>query len=212
MEAVMTDERTAAGDQEIIGRVLGGETDEFEKLVTRYGEHVFRIVGRRVPRDDVPEVAQDVFVRAFTSLGRFEGRSPFEHWLSKIAVRAALDYWRARYRSREAPMSALTEDHREWLEKSLADESDSSFETAESRLLARDLMMSALAELSPPDRAVIELVHLEERPVAEAARILGWTTVNVKVRAHRARKRLRAVIERMRDAAGARGAAAAEES
>ncbi|MDD3643105.1 MAG: sigma-70 family RNA polymerase sigma factor [Candidatus Krumholzibacteria bacterium] len=199
----MTDERTAQSDEEIIGRVLGGETDAFGRLVERYREHVFRIVGRRVPRDDAGEVAQDVFVRAFTSLGRFEGRSPFEHWLSKIAVRAALDYWRERYRSREAPMSSLSEDHREWLEKSLADDSASSFEAAESRRLARDLMMSALEGLSPADRAVVELVHLEERPIAEAAQILGLTAVNVKVRAHRARKRLRDAIERMRDAAGA---------
>lgn len=207
----MTDEHTAARDEEIIGRVLGGETDAYEELVTRYREHVFRIVGRRVPRDDAPEVAQDVFVRAFISLGRFEGRSPFEHWLSAIAVRAALDYWRERYRSREAPMSALTENHREWIEKSLADDSGSSFEAAESRMLARDLMMRALGELSPADRAVLELVHLEDRPVAEAAGMLGWTTVNVKVRAHRARKRLRAAIERMRESTGARGSAEALE-
>lgn len=197
----MSDERATASDEEIIGRVLGGDTDAFGGLVERYREHVFRIVGRRVPRDDAGEVAQDVFVRAFTSLGRFEGRGPFGHWLSKIAVRAALDYWRERYRSREAPMSALTVDHREWLEKSLADGSGSSFEAGESRMLARDLMMHALAELSPADRAVIELVHLEERPVAEAAEILGWTAVNVKVRAHRARKKLRAAVERMREAA-----------
>jgi RNA polymerase sigma-70 factor (ECF subfamily) len=186
-------------DLEIISEVLDGDTNRFEVLVDRHGEHVFRIVGRRVPREDVDETSHDVFVRAWSSLPSYRGESPFEHWLSKIAVRTCHDYWRGRYRSKEAPLSSLGEDHTDWLENTMARESGASFDSGESRMMARDLMMRALAQLSPADRAVIELVHLEERPVKEAADMLGWSTANVKVRAHRSRKKLRKILEKMEE-------------
>jgi RNA polymerase sigma-70 factor (ECF subfamily) len=94
-------------------------------------------------------------------------------------------------------MSSLGEDRAEWLEGTMADESGASFESSESRMMARDVMMRALSRLSPKDRAVIELVHLEERPVKEAAEMLGWSVANVKVRAHRSRRKLRKILEKM---------------
>ncbi len=186
-------------DLDIISEVLDGDTNRFEVLIDRHREHVFRIVGRRVRREDVEEIAHDVFVRAWSSLASYRGDSPFQHWLSKIAVRTCHDYWRGRYRSKEAPMSSLGEDHAEWLENSMAGKPEDSFNSAESRMLARDVMMRALEQLSPADRAVIELVHLEERPVKEAADMLGWSTVNVKVRAHRSRKKLKKILEKMEE-------------
>jgi RNA polymerase sigma-70 factor (ECF subfamily) len=186
-------------DLDIIGEVLDGDTNRFEVLIDRHREHVFRIVGRRVPAGDAAEVAHDVFVRAWTSLPSFRAESPFEYWLSKIAVRTCHDYWRDRYRSKEAPMSSLGEEHAEWLENTMTGRSGASFESAESGMMARDLMMRALAQLSPADRAVIELVHLEERPVREAADMLGWSVANVKVRAHRSRRKLRKIIEKMEE-------------
>jgi len=184
-ESMETGERD---DLEIIEEVLSGDTNRFEVLIERHREHVFRIVGRRVPAGDAEEVAHDVFVRAWSSLPSFRGDSPFAYWLSKIAVRTCHNYWRASYRSREAPMSSLGEEHEAWLENT------ASLDSAEPSMLARDIMMKALEHLSPADRAVIELVHLEERPVKEAADLLGWSVANVKVRAHRARKKLRKIL------------------
>ena len=186
-------------DLEIISEVLDGDTNRFEELIDRHREHVFRIVGRRVPLEDVEETAHNVFVRAWSSLPSFKGESPFQHWLSKIAVRTCHDFWRGRYRSKEAPMSSLGEDHAEWLENTMNGEPEDSFNSAESRMMARDVMMRALEQLSPADRAVIELVHLEERPVREAADLLGWSTANVKVRAHRSRKKLKIILEKMEE-------------
>jgi len=186
-------------DLKIISEVLDGDTNRFEVLIDRHREHVFRIVGRRVPREDVEEIAHDVFVRAWSSLPSYRGESPFQHWLSKIAVRTCHDYWRGRYRSKEAPMSSLGEAHVDWLENTMDGEPEASFISAESRMLARDVMMKALAQLSPADRAVIELVHLEERPIKEAADLLGWSKANVKVRAHRSRKKLKKILEKMEE-------------
>ena len=186
-------------DLDIISEVLDGDTNRFEELIDRHREHVFRIVGRRIPREDVDETAHDVFVRAWSSLPSFRGDSPFQWWLSKIAVRTCHDYWRERYRSKEAPMSSLGEEHADWLENTMTGEPEISFERADSRMMARDVMMRALDQLSPADRAVIELVHLEERPVREAADLLGWSTANVKVRAYRARKKLRKILEKLEE-------------
>jgi RNA polymerase sigma-70 factor (ECF subfamily) len=192
-------ETVERSDLDIISEVLDGDTNRFEVLIDRHREHVFRIVGRRVPNEDVEEIAHDVFVRAWSSLPSFRGESPFEYWLSKIAVRTCHDYWRERYRSKEAPISSLGEGHAEWLENTMTGRSEASFESAESRMMARDVLMRALEQLSPADRAVIELVHLEERPVREAADMLGWSAANVKVRAHRSRKKLRRILERMEE-------------
>ena len=66
-------------DLEIIRRVLQGEIDSFAELIARYQQHVVKITTRHVPADRVEEVAHDVFVRAYTSLSSFSGRTPFEH-------------------------------------------------------------------------------------------------------------------------------------
>ena len=186
-------------DLDIISEVLDGDTNRFEELIERHREHVFRIVGRRVPREDINEVAHDVFVRAWSSLASYRGESPFQWWLSKIAVRTCHDYWRDRYRSKESPMSSLDEEHADWLENTKAGEPETAFDRTESRMMARDVVMRALAHLSPADRAVIELVHLEERPVREAADLLGWSVANVKVRAHRSRKKLKKILEKLEE-------------
>jgi len=184
-------------DGEVVDRILGGDVDAFECLMDRYGEHVSRIVGRRVPWEDAEEVAQDIFIRAYVSLSTYAGKGEFKWWLSKIAERACYDFWRQRYKSREKPVSALNEDQAKWLARATFERSARAHADGTAGREARELLAWALGKLSPEDRAVIELVHIEERPVAEVAELLGWSVVNVKVRASRSRKKLRAVLERL---------------
>ena len=106
-------------DLEIIRRVLQGEIDRFAELITRYQQHVAKITNRHVPSDSVAEVAHDVFVRAYSSLSSFSGQTPFEHWLSGIAVRTCYDFWRARRRE-ELPVSSLATEHQAWMDHVLA--------------------------------------------------------------------------------------------
>ncbi|MGH7229078.1 MAG: RNA polymerase sigma factor, partial [Nitrospiraceae bacterium] len=113
-------------DLEIIQRVLQGETDQFAELIARYQQHVARIVNRHVPADRVAEVAHDVFVRAYGGLPGYSGQAPFEHWLSRVAVTTCHHFWRT-VRREELPVSALTEEHQQWMEHVLAAESDDQF-------------------------------------------------------------------------------------
>ncbi len=179
-----------ADDLEIIHQVLHGEIDRFAELIARYQQHVARIVNRHVPPDRVAEVAHDVFVRAYGSLSRFSGHVPFEHWLSSIAVRSCYEFWRA-IRREELPVSALTTEPQQWMERVLAAESDDRFREQARRREATELLQWALGHLSAENRLVLTLVYLEGYSVREAAGLLGWSVVNVKVRAYRARQALR---------------------
>ena len=180
-------------DAESIDRVLQGDIDRFADLIARHRHHVLKIVQGHVPSDRVEEVAHDVFVHAYRSLPQYSGQVPFEHWLSRLAVRTCYDFWRMSRRA-DVPVSALTEDQAGWLDRALAAESDEQFREEADRRESLEVLEWALAQLSPEHRLVLTLVSLEGRPLREAADLLGWSVVNVKVRCYRARKALRAAF------------------
>lgn len=190
----MKDDSPRPSDDDVVRQVLDGNVNAFEVLLKRHSEQVLRIVRRHVPHYDVDETAQEAFVRAYTSLPSFEGRGGFSQWLSSIAVRTCYDYWRKAYRSRELAMSTLTEKHREWLEDVLSGESERSSREEETRIEAVETLDWAMGNLSAGDRMVLELVYLEGLSVREAAELLGWTAVNVKVRSFRARRKLETLL------------------
>jgi RNA polymerase sigma-70 factor (ECF subfamily) len=181
-------------DAEIIDRVLQGDTDRFAELIVRHRQHVLKIVNGHVPADRVAEVSHDVFIRAYRSLSRFSGQAPFEHWLSRLAVRTCYDFWRASRRA-DVPVSALTKDQAGWLDRALAAESDEQFREQAERRESLEVLDWALARLSAENRLVLTLVYLDGRSVREAADLLGWSIVNVKVRCHRARQALRTLFQ-----------------
>jgi len=181
-------------DREIIQRIIDGDADAFAQILTRYKDHVMGIVSRHVPYDQAEETAHDAFIRAYQSLATFRGEDNFRHWLASIAVRTCYDFWRQRYRSKEVPMSSLTQEHQEWLENVMSDTSDRTFAEHGSRKEAREVLDWALAKLSAEDRMVLEMVYLEGLTIREAAEMLGWTTANVKVRSLRSRRKLQKLL------------------
>ena len=193
----MREQAAVRSDAEIVDLVRGGDVDVFETLVERYENRVFGIVARHVPPRDAEEVAHDAFVRAYLALASYAGKGDFAGWLTRIAARACSDYWRGRYRLREREESALSDEERRWLEEAASERSINAIERGESARHASELLERALSRLSPEDRMVIEIVHIEERPVKEAAAALGWSAGNVKVRAFRARRRLRRILGEM---------------
>ena len=190
----MMKDSSKRSDTRIVRQVLDGDTDAFAQIIERHQENVFRIVSKRIPADQAEEVAHEVFVRTYRSLSGFKGKSSFQNWLAKIAVRTCYDYWRERYRSKELPMDSLSEKHRIWLDRFMVDSATESIERTESGSAAREILLWALEKLSPGDRSVLELVHLEGYSVKEAAEILGWSTGMVKIRAFRSRKKLRVIL------------------
>lgn len=186
----MSDSISISNDLEIIQRVLNGDTNAFEGLVTKYTRYVMSIVYKHIPSQEAEEVAQDVFIRTFQSLKTFKQKSGFKPWLSAIAIRSCYDYWRKVYRSKEVPLSALSEKHQGWIETVLSSESGHVYNKKKQEEEAREVLTWALDHLSPEDRMVLELVYLEGYSGKEAARLLGWSVANVKIRSFRARKKL----------------------
>jgi RNA polymerase sigma-70 factor (ECF subfamily) len=194
----MTDEsltiRTRASEErDLLQRIRGGEIDRFATVIDRYQQHVARIVGRRVPADRVEEIVHDVFVRAYFGLAQYSGSVSLDHWLAGIAIRTCYDYWRARKRD-EVPVSSLTDDHHRWIERVLTPQSDEEFRDQVRKREAAEVLEWAFGQLSPENRTILTLVHFDGYSVREAAELLGWSAINVKVRAHRARQALRKVL------------------
>jgi len=181
-------------DSEIIRRIIDGDVNSFEYLLNKYQDHVLRIVKKHIPYNEVEETAHNVFVRAYQALPGFKEQGSFKQWLSAITVRTCYDFWRKQYRSRELPMSDLSERHRDWLEKKMSSESDLSFSEESRAKEAGELLDWALSKLSAEDRMVIELVYLEGLSVKEASGLLGWSVSNVKVRSFRSRKKLKTLL------------------
>ena len=189
----MDDTSSNQDDGEIVRQVVAGNVNAFEHLLKKYQYFVLAIVKKHVPSDQIEDTVQDVFVRTYRSLPTFKGNS-FDHWLSVIAVRTCYDFWREHYKSRELPMSLLTEEHLVWLNAALFDNSSQSFREAGLQKEAREILDWALERLSAEDRMVLELVYLEGLSVKEAAGQLGWSTANVKVRLFRSRRKLYSLL------------------
>jgi RNA polymerase sigma-70 factor (ECF subfamily) len=194
----MQNDPIKSSDTEIVRRVLNGDVNAFESLLIRYKDTVLKIVKKHVPHDDVEETIQNVFLRTYQSLSSFRGESGFRQWLSSIAVRTCYDFWRKTYRSREVPMSVLTEKHQNWLEQVITEQSEQAINEKGSQNEARELLDWALGRLSAEDRMVMELVYLEELSGKKAADLLGWSVANVKVRCFRSRKKLEKILEAAR--------------
>ena len=189
-----TDSHSSA-DAEVVDQIVSGDVNAFEGLLQRYEAHVVRMVKKHIPFDKVEEVAQDVFIRVYQSLPNFKRDDSFKQWLSTITIRTCYDFWRKHYRYREIPVSSLSEKHQIWLEEAIATKSSQSFDERYSQKEAREVLDWALDRLSPEDRMVLELVYLEGYSVNEAASLLGWSSVNVKVRSFRARKKLHKLLK-----------------
>ena len=186
--------RQQASDHQLVTQVLAGSVNTFALLLSRYQAYVWTIVSRLMPEAMVADLAQEVFVEAFRSLADYDTAKPFKNWLAGIALHRCRDHWRQTYRRREIPLSQLSEQQQDWLDRLTAHQSEESFDHLARQREARDLLDQALARLSPDDRLVLSLVYLEGFSTKEAAQLLNWSLINVKVRAYRARKKMRSLL------------------
>ena len=184
-----------AADAELAARARAGEEAAFEELFHRHKRRVALIAARFFRRrEQVEEVVQESFAKAFFALGEFGGGrdASFAAWLARIAFNASYDELRRQKRRPEGALEELTEEEAAALSGRLRGAGPD----AEGRAVSRDLAAKLLARLSPEDRLVLVLLDVEGLSVAEIADLMGWTGSKVKVRAHRARAHLRRVLER----------------
>lgn len=145
-------------------------------------------------RSLVEEAAQEVFLKAYTQLGSYEGRGSLEGWLTRIATNTCLNMLRGSKRRPEMTVSDLTEDEEKWFEQQMA---DSRQQSVENSLVAADLADRLLSVLSPEDQQALLMIDGEQASIKEVAEATGWSESKVKVRAFRARKKIREAMERL---------------
>ena len=168
-----------------VAATLDGEASAYTRIVRRYQSLVVAQM-RRFSRDPnvVTELTHDVFVEAYQGLAGFRGQAPFEHWLRRIATFTGYRYWRGQGK-KQARETNL--DEQGWAILSTPAQAEPSE--------AAELLFRLMEDLAPADRVVLTLMCQDEMSVEEVARHLGWSQVLVRVRAHRARGRLRKKLE-----------------
>ena len=181
--------------REWIERVRAHDEIASRELVERLQPLVLRIVRAHRPRRMAEEdLCQEVFMRLFASLEQYGGAVPFDHWVSRVAVNTCIDHLR-RHRCR--PELRWT-DLAPWEVRALESLRDSAGTATVADVLGRrDLLEKILGTLPPADRLVIQLTALEERSVQEVCAVTGWSAPLVKVRAFRARRKLRLALEHL---------------
>ena len=139
------------------------------------------------------DAAQEVFLKAFTQLGSFEGRGSMEGWLTRIATNTCLNIVRGSKRRPELTVSDLSDDESGWMDQQFAEVKES----IENNLVAADLADRLLGTLSPEDQQTLLMIDGENASIKEVAEATGWSESKVKVRAFRARKKIREAMEKL---------------
>ncbi len=175
-----------------------GDESAFEEIMRRYSPRVFRFASRFFrERSLVEDAAQEVFLKAFTELGSFEGRGSMEGWLTRITTNTCLNMLRGSKRRPELTVSGLTEDESAWLENQMSHAASERHQSSERSLVAADLAGRVLETLSPDDQLVLTLIDGEDTSVKDVVKMTGWSESKVKVQAFRARRRMREAVEKL---------------
>ena len=173
----------------IVRKVLQGDVNAFEKLVTEYEKAVYAIAQRMTGNpEDAADMTQEAFIKAYNSLGSFRGDSKFSVWLYRIANNVCLDFLRSRSRKPTVSLS-VEDDEGEESQLDVADESQSP-ELLLERGLTRDAVRRGLDTLPPDYKQILLLREIQGLRYEEIALALGIDLGTVKSRIFRARKKL----------------------
>jgi RNA polymerase sigma factor (sigma-70 family) len=175
----------------LVGRARGGDDNAARELIHQLYPLVAKIVrGYRARRTAEEDLAQMIFVKVFQNLAQYSGKVPISHWVSRIAVNTCRNQLIAEKARPELRHADLSEEQVAMLENLASDDVLS----PDRKLAARDLVEKLLAMLKPGERLVIDMLYLQERSVAEVQKLTGWTAATIKIRAFRARQKLRKQI------------------
>lgn len=175
------------GDHALVRATLSGDDGAYAELIRRHKGRVFGTCSR-FARDahQLDDLCQEVFLRAWRKLKSFRADAPFEHWLARLTITSCYDFLRRERRHRDQLS----------LDEFTAEIRDTGADADGASRAACELIAWAMQRLSPEERLVLTLLELEEHSVRDIAQHTGWSESNVKVRAFRARARLKEILER----------------
>jgi RNA polymerase sigma-70 factor (ECF subfamily) len=179
----------------LVEAALAHDDDAARELVRRLYSLVAKIVRAHRPRRTSEEdLSQMIFIKLFQKLSQFSGKVPLEHWVSRIAVNTCLNQIAAEKVRPELRHADLSEEEQAVVQNLAA----SSEELAPDRRFAsRQLVEHLLDLLKPAERLVIDLLYLQQRSVEEIRQLTGWSTSLIKVRAFRARRKMKDQLDKI---------------
>lgn len=193
----MAEDLQNISERELAARAAGGDEAAFGEIVRRYSPRVFKVAARFFPSYSlVEEAAQEVFLKAFVQIGKYEARGSLEGWMTRIAVTTCINLTRSNKgkRQTEFSISDLNADETDWLEEKIYNASAINHRQEEEKLIAADLVKRILAVLPPEDALVLTMMDGEGESVKDVAQMTGWSEAKVKTKAFRARKRIREIL------------------
>jgi len=198
LERCLTNSHEQTSDLELARLSSRGDESAFAEIMRRYSPRVFRFASRFFrQRSLVEEAAQEVFMKAFTELSSYEGRGSMEGWLTRITTNTCLNMLRSAKRRPQLTASDLTEAESNWVESALAKAATEQHQSQERSFVAADLAGRVLQTLAPDDQLVLTMIDGEDASVKDVVEVTGWSESKVKVLAFRARRRMRAAVEKL---------------
>jgi RNA polymerase sigma-70 factor, ECF subfamily len=173
----------------LVETALQHDDEAARELVRRLYPLVAKMVrSHRSRRTSEEDLCQMIFIKVFQKLSQFSGKVPLEHWVSRIAVNTCLNQIAAEKVRPELRHADLSEEEQAVVENLAASSDELS---PDRRFASRQLVEHLLDLLKPAERLVIDLLYLQGRSVDEIRKITGWSTSLIKVRAFRARQKMK---------------------
>jgi RNA polymerase sigma-70 factor (ECF subfamily) len=173
----------------LVKAALQHDDEAARTLVQQLYPLVAKVVRAHRPRRTAEEdLCQMIFIKVFQKLSQFSGKVPLEHWVSRIAVNTCLNQIASEKVRPELRHADLSEEERAVVENLASSSHELS---PDRRFASRQLVEHLLAALKPVERLAIDLLYLQGRSVEEIRKITGWSTALIKVRAFRARQKMK---------------------
>lgn len=187
-----------ADDADVPALVAAARQDD-EEAARALVRHLYPFVAKlvrahRPVRAAEEDLCQMIFIKMFQKLSQYSGAVPLQHWLSRIAINTCRNAFAAEKARPEVRRADLSEEQSAVLDHLAATPAELG---ADRQLAARDLVLHLLDRLKPAERLVIDLLHLQEKSIDEIRELTGWSKALVKVRAFRARQKLKQELNRL---------------
>jgi RNA polymerase sigma factor (sigma-70 family) len=176
-------------DQQYIDKILQGDTNAFAALVNRYKDMIFTLSLKMVKnREEAEEVAQDTFIKAYSSLRKFKGDSKFSTWIYRVAYNTCLDRIK---KNKKEDLNISIDEFSSHLIKTM-DNALSALEDKE----RKQTIQNCLNLLPGEENYLLTLFYFEEQSLEEIGKIMSITPNNVKVKLFRSRQKLAVILKK----------------
>lgn len=199
VNSTASSETAADSDQVLVSRVQNGDVGAFDHLVRKYRERLFGIIYNLTSnREDAADLTQEAFIKAFSSINRFQGKSAFFTWLYRIGVNTALSHLK---RNRFRRFFSLENIQEEGSNAQVLETLAAKHKSEKGALLneLQEKLNEAMQKLSPKHRTVVVLFEIEGLSHQEIAEIVGCSVGTVRSRLHYAKQQLQADLKHFLD-------------